>query len=90
MSDAIRFQIHTGFTEYNNPTATIAFAYGETDEILAIGSSRVFLSFELIEPLLNANITIAERVLCNYQIAGTLLHEIGVRLLIALRSRESK
>lgn len=52
-------------------------AYGLTDDGI-IGSPKVFITFELLEPMLSANLNKSEIALDIFRAANTLLHELAV------------
>jgi len=45
---------------------------------MRLHKSWVFLAYEDIEPLIRGNLTIEERLLCQFHIAVTLIHETAV------------
>lgn len=46
--------------------------------IAAGGPTITWFSFELLAPLLDGRISVAERMLCHFRVAVTLLHEFSV------------
>jgi hypothetical protein len=79
LSTKIQFNLASGLSE--GKKGNFVVDEGVTHPATAWQSTICFLSCHLLEPLLqptNQKITAAERILCHFQIAITLLHEFTV------------
>jgi len=78
----IEYHIYSGFIDLISFGEDLWWQAGVTSpSVTPVRKVRVFIALELIEPLFNVNITLAERRICEFELARLILHETAVSYL---------
>ncbi|KAH8586422.1 hypothetical protein B0O99DRAFT_585965 [Bisporella sp. PMI_857] len=79
MAGRIRFGLYSGYNSIDTNCAwRTPWSCGETQPSLILGYVRVFIAIEMLQPLLQDDMTNAERITITFRIATTIIHEMAL------------
>lgn len=75
----VEFYLTSEHLEVESGSARPYDTVGETMKGTQDKAAIIAISYEILQPLLNLEITRAERTLCHFRVATTIVHELMVR-----------